>query len=141
MVLDVATAALWRIEDGFVGAFGFRGAKRDELTRGRDAALVRGAEGSGAESAAAASRARIVETLLYLAFVAGTFTRRDSIRRFGASFTVGCLDCSVSLASSKPIFSSCFRIVSSIILSCAIESAWYFRSLLVSPSLPTSLSP
>lgn len=114
----------------------------DELIRGRDVALVRGTEGSEAERAAAASRAREVGTLLvYLALTVGTFTRRGSMRRFDASFTVSCRDGSVSLASPNPMLSICLRIISSIILSWAIEASLYFRSRLVSPSLPTSLSP
>ena len=49
------------MEDGFVGALGFREPNVVELTLGRDVALLRGAEDSGVDSAAAASRARVVE--------------------------------------------------------------------------------
>lgn len=121
MVLEVAAAAVFRMDDGLEGALAcFLGIKEDTspgLGVGETLAGVTRGLGA-ADNAAAASRDRRVETVrvgrelvAVLSRVAGACDAR-----------IGALTCSSS-GSSKPMLSSCFMIISSIILSHLAESS------------------
>lgn len=144
VVLDPAAAAVLRMDDGLVGALGFLSPSSDEVTLGFGigAGRDRVVDDCVPWRAAAASRDFMVGTLLvYLGLLALALVRRCWAVGLEGPSIRDCSRSSLVLESWKLMFSICFIIASSTILSQAIESFWNFRSLLVRPSGPTSLSP
>lgn len=141
VVLEVAAAAVLRMEEGLVGVrVCFRGIKADAADATRDlggATVLLGAElGLGAASAAAASRDRMVGT-----WRTGRTLVEEALRWVDCRRGFGTLAATSSVCSVKLMLSNCFMIVSLIMLSHLTESSWNLRCFLVRPSLPISCFP
>lgn len=143
VVFESAAAAVLRIDEGLVGVLVFLSPSSDDVTLGFGigAGRDRVTDGCVPERAEAASRDLMVEMLLVcLALFVLALVRRWVVGLEGPCIR-DCSILSLPLESWKPIFSTCFIIISSTSLSQAIESFWNFRSRFVRPSGPISLSP